>query len=199
MTGTKDKILLIGGGGHCKSCIDVIEQENKYRIAGIVDMPEKKEQSILGYPVLGCDDDLPELIQSYPNVLITLGQIKSPVRRMELFNDLQEMCALFPVIQSPLAYISPHAQVADGTIVMHHALINAGAQVGRNCIINTKALVEHDAVIEDHCHISTGAIVNGGATIGCGSFVGSNSVSPEYASTPINSFIKANTLFGRKK
>ena len=34
------KIILIGGGGHCKSCIDVIEQEGKYRIAGIVDMAE---------------------------------------------------------------------------------------------------------------------------------------------------------------
>ena len=37
----KDKIILIGGGGHCKSCIDVIEQEGRFTIAGIVDMPEK--------------------------------------------------------------------------------------------------------------------------------------------------------------
>ena len=149
---TSCSILLIGGGGHCKSCIDVIEREGKYQIAGIVDLPEKRGQSILGYPVLGCDDDLPELIQSYPNVLITLGQIKAPARRIKLFDYLKSIGAMFPVIQSPLAYISPHAQVADGTIIMHHALINAGAQVGS--IINTKALVEHDAVIEDHCHIS---------------------------------------------
>lgn len=194
----KETILLIGGGGHCKACIDVIEQAGKFQIFGIIDLPEKLHQLVLGHPVIGCDEDLPNLLKSCPNVLITLGQIKSPVRRMKLFNDLQQMGALFPVIQSPLAYISPHAQIADGTIVMHHALINAGARVGRNCIINTKTLVEHDAVIEDHCHISTGAIVNGGATIGCGSFVGSNSVSPEYTSTPRNSFIKANTLFGRK-
>jgi sugar O-acyltransferase (sialic acid O-acetyltransferase NeuD family) len=194
----KETILLVGGGGHCKSCIDVIEQEGKYQIAGIVDLPEKRGQSVLSYPVLGCDADLPELIKSYPRVMITLGQIKSPVRRMALFNSLLQLGAQFPVICSPLAYISPHAQVADGTIIMHHALVNAGAQVGRNCIINTKALVEHDAIIEDHCHVSTGAIVNGGASIGCGSFVGSNSVSPECASTPSNSFIKANTLFGRK-
>ena len=36
----KEKLILIGGGGHCKSCIDVIEQENKYEIAGIVDLKE---------------------------------------------------------------------------------------------------------------------------------------------------------------
>ena len=142
----------------------------------------------------GADADLAELIKTFPNVLITLGQIKSPARRIKIFNDLMQMGARFPVIQSPLTYVSPHAKVAEGTIVMHHALINAGAKVGRNCIINTKALVEHDAVIEDHCHISTGAVVNGGVTIGSGSFFGSGAVSKEYTSIPANSFIKANSL-----
>lgn len=189
----KEKIILIGGGGHCRSCIDVIEQGDRFTIAGIVDVPEKKQHNILGYSVVGSDADLAELIKTFPNVMITLGQIKSPIRRMELFNNLKQMGAHFPVIQSPLSYISSHAQVAEGTIVMHHALINAGANVGRNCIINTKALVEHDAVIEDHCHISTGAVVNGGVTIGSGSFFGSGAVSKEYTSIPANSFIKANS------
>jgi sugar O-acyltransferase (sialic acid O-acetyltransferase NeuD family) len=185
----KEKIILVGGGGHCKSCIDVIEQEDHFTIAGIVDVPEKKQQSVLGYTVIGTDADLAELIKSCPNVLITLGQIKSPARRIELFNDLMQMGARFPVIKSPLAYVSPHAQVAEGTIVMHHVLINAGANVGRNCIINTKALVEHDAVIEDHCHISTGAVVNGGVKIGSGSFFGSNAVCKEYIEIGENAVI----------
>ncbi|MFO8090861.1 MAG: hypothetical protein R6U13_13555 [Desulfatiglandaceae bacterium] len=78
----KQSILLVGGGGHCKSCIDVIEQEGKYQIAGIVDLPEKQGQSVMGYAVLGTDGDLPELVRTYPNVLITLGQIKTPERRI---------------------------------------------------------------------------------------------------------------------
>jgi len=191
----KEKIILIGGGGHCSACVDVIEQEGRFTIAGIVDVPEKKQHNILGYSVIGSDADLAELIKTFPNVLITLGQIKSPTRRMELFNKLKRMGALFPVIQSPLAYVSPHAQIGEGTIVMHHALINAGARVGRNCIINTRALVEHDAVIEDYCHISTGAVVNGGVIIGSGSFFGSGAVSKEYTSIPSNSFIPANSLY----
>jgi sugar O-acyltransferase (sialic acid O-acetyltransferase NeuD family) len=170
-----------------------------FTIAGIVDVPEKKQQTVLGYTVIGSDADLAELIKTSHNVLITLGQIKSPARRMELFNDLQQMGARFPVIQSPLAYVSPYAHVAEGTIVMHHALINAGARVGRNCIINTKSLVEHDAVIEDNCHISTGAVVNGGVKIGSGSFFGSGAVAVENASLPSNSFIKANSLIPKKR
>jgi sugar O-acyltransferase (sialic acid O-acetyltransferase NeuD family) len=191
----KEEIILIGGGGHCRACIDVIEKEGRFIIAGIVDVPEKIQQKVLGYPVIGSDPDLPELIKTYRNVLITLGQIKSPNRRIALFNDSKQLGAYFPVIQSPLAYVSSHAHVAEGTIIMHHALINAGASVGKNCIINTKALVEHDVVIEDHCHVSTGAVINGGVTIGSGSFFGSGAVVPESISISSNSFIKAHSLY----
>jgi len=51
----KEKIILIGGGGHCKSCIDVVEQQGKYQIAGIVDLPEKLHQKLLGYEVITCN------------------------------------------------------------------------------------------------------------------------------------------------
>ena len=182
-------LILIGGGGHCKSCIDVIEQEGKYRIAGIVDMPEKMNQKILGYKIIGTDEDLPLLAKKYSSFLITIGQIRSANKRILLFNRLRELGARFPVIFSPLSYVSKHATVAKGTIVMHYALVNAGADIGKNCIINTKALIEHDAVVEDHCHIATGAIVNGGAKIKPGAFVGSNAVTRGYVTVGEKSFI----------
>jgi sugar O-acyltransferase (sialic acid O-acetyltransferase NeuD family) len=184
---SEPSILLIGGGGHCKSCIDVIELGGRYQIAGIVDFPEKRGQQVLGYSVIGCDEELPELLRTYPNLLITLGQIKAPERRIALFQSLLKMGARLPAIQSPLAYVSPHAQIGEGTIVMHHALINAGARVGRNCIINTKALVEHDAIIDDHSHIATGAIINGGVSVG--TFIGSNAVIRETISIPKRAII----------
>lgn len=193
----KEKIILVGGGGHCRSCIDVIEQEGKYVIAGIVDIPDKLEQSVTGYPVIGSDANLPDLVKFYSNVLITVGHIKSPNRRIELFEYLKEFKAVFPVIRSPLSYVSSHALIEEGTIIMHLALINAGARVGRNCIINTKALVEHDAVIEDHCHISTGAIINGGVVVGRESFIGSGSVTKEYISISSNTFLQANSFVGK--
>ena len=97
----KEKIILIGGGGHCSACIDVIEQEGRFTIAGIVDVPEKKQHNVLGYSVIGSDADLAELIKTFPNVLITLGQIKSPTRRMELFNDLMTDGCTFSCDQVP--------------------------------------------------------------------------------------------------
>jgi len=191
----KKGILLIGPGGHCRSCIDVIEQGGSFEIAGIVGKPGETESSklkaqgwkngveaataVMGYPIIGTDVDLPELRKKYKYALVTVGQIKSPNTRRRLFDRLLELDFELPVIISPLAYVSKHASIGRGTIVMHHALLNAGAEVGENCIINTKALVEHDAVVEDHCHISTGAIVNGQARIGQGSFMGSNALTAQ--------------------
>ena len=188
------KIILIGGGGHCKSCIDVIEQEKKYKIAGIVDLPEKIGNKILGYTVFASDYDLPELAKNYDYCLITLGQIGTAEKRIKLFELLKNLEMKFPVITSPTAYVSKHAEIEEGTIVMHGAIINAGAKVGKNTIINSKALLEHDSLIEDHCHVSTASVINGGVILRKGSFYGSGSISKQYVEIPENSFIKANSL-----
>lgn len=185
----KQSIILIGGGGHCKSCIDVIEQVETFHIAGIVDVPEKLHQKILDYEIIATDDNLPDLVKECENFLITLGQIKSPDKRTRLFEKVKELGGRLPIIVSPLAYVSRHAGIEEGTIVMHYALVNAGAKIGRNCIINTKALIEHDAVIEDHCHIATDAVINGGVRVGTMTFFGSNSVSKEYIEIGENSVI----------
>lgn len=171
----KPKLILIGGGGHCAACIEVIEQEDKFEIAGIVDKVSASGM-LLGYPVLCGDDDLRELRSSYDCALITIGQIKSPSTRIRLFEYCKLLGFIQPTIISPRAYVSKHALIGEGTIIMHDALINSRATIGSNCIINTKALIEHDVIVEDHCHISTGAILNGRVNLGAGSFVGSGSV-----------------------
>jgi sugar O-acyltransferase (sialic acid O-acetyltransferase NeuD family) len=187
-------VILIGAGGHCKACIDVIEQENKFRIGGLVDVQDKLHEKILSYEIIATDEDLPRLVNEYPYFLITLGQLQSPQKRISFFNFLKKMGADFPVIISPLAYVSRHASIGKGTIVMHQALVNAGARVGMNCIVNSKSLIEHDAAIADHCHIATGAVVNGGTHIAQQTFVGSNAVIKEYIKIGKSSIIGAGAV-----
>lgn len=183
------QLILVGGGGHCKACIDVIEQEGKYTISGIVDLPEKRSQRILDYEIIGTDEDLPLLVKGHGSFLITIGQIKDPAPRIALFRRLKDLDANMATVVSPLAYVSQYASVGEGSIVMHHAVVNADARVGKNCILNTRALIEHDAVIEDHCHIATCAVVNGGARIGRGTFLGSNAGTRESVQIGENSLI----------
>jgi len=172
----KPNIILIGGGGHCKACIDVIELENKYTIAGIIDVKEKVGNTILGYPIIGTDADLPQLATQYDNFFITVGQIKSADLRIKIFQQLKQLNTNIPTIISPLAYVSQHAKISEGTIIMHHTLVNANATIGKNCIINNKALIEHDVIIGDHCHISTNATINGDCVVQNNSFIGSGAI-----------------------
>ena len=189
-----NKIILIGGGGHCKSVIDVIEQEARFEIAGIIDKPELLGSKILGYSVIGNDFDLESLAKKYKNALITVGQIKSVLVRVKLYDLVINTGFILPSIISPSAYISKHSKIGNGTVVMGNAIVNANSSVGDNCIINSKALVEHDCKISDHCHISTNATINGGVKIGSKSFIGSNVTTKNNIIINENSFIKAGTL-----
>ena len=183
------KLILIGGGGHCKAVIDVIEQEAKYTIAGIIDQKELIGQEVLGYKVIGCDNDLKNLFKEYTYAFVAIGQLRSNVLRVKLFNQLKDIGYTLPCIISPLAYVSKHAIVEEGTVIMHHALVNAEAKIGKNCIINSKSLIEHDAIVEDHCHISTATVINGGVVVKSNSFIGSNTTTKEYIE--IEGFVRA--------
>lgn len=169
-------ILLLGGGGHCRSVIDVIEQSSQFAVRGIVQRSEDGTDPVLGYPVLGDDAALAELLADCPNALITVGQIRSASLRRRLYAQLQEHRACLPVLVSPRAYISRHAELGPGSVVLHGAIVNAAVQAGVNAIINTQALLEHEVKIGDHVHIATGARVNGGVQIGDGCFVGSGAI-----------------------
>ena len=189
-----NEIILIGAGGHARSCIDVIELTGLYKIAGLVEKNDANSNESLGYPVLGTDDDLSNLRKEYKFALVSVGQIKSAEIRIKLFQLLREMDYALPAIVSPRAYISKYAQIGDGTIIMHDAIVNANTKIGKNCIINNKALIEHDAIIGDHCHIATGAIVNGEVTVGNESFFGSGAVTRQSVSIGNNCVIGAGVV-----
>lgn len=174
-----NEILLLGGGGHAHACIDVIEGSQGYRIKGVVQSKKDGSDPVLGYPIIGRDEDVPKLLQSIPFALVTVGQIKTPIIRMRLYEFLKACGAKLPVIVSPRAYRSTRALVGEGSILMHASVVNAQARVGANCIVNSMALIEHDVVVGNHCHVATGARLNGGVRIGSGTFIGSGAILKE--------------------
>lgn len=169
-------IVLIGAGGHCRSCIDVIESTGDHCIAGIIDTDIKVGQEISGYKIIGTDNDCEALIKKGHQFLITIGNLKLIELRKSIFEKLISMGASMATIVSPRAYVSRTAAIGIGTIVMHDAFVNTFAKVSDNCIINTGAAVEHDSTIGNHCHISTFSVVNGASVVDDKVFAGSRSV-----------------------
>lgn len=190
-------LLLIGGGGHARACIDVIEKHGQYAIIGILDSSAQGE--ILGYPILGDDTLLESLRKRASHAFISIGQIESKATRHKIYQKLKNLGYTLPHIISPLAYVSASARISEATIIMHHALINANATIGTACIINSKALIEHDCVVEDFCHLSTASVVNGGCHIGAGSFIGSNMVLRHNSAVKPDSILYHNPLESRAR
>lgn len=167
-------LILIGGGGHCKSVIEAAESAG-YSILGVLDMPEDVGKEILSTKVIGTDDDISSYVDK-AEFVITVGFIKNPAIRIKLYNKVKEAGGKLATIIASTAHVSKYATIGEGTVVMHHAFVNAGAKVGNNVILNTFTNIEHDAVIGDQCHISTGTMVNGDCKVGANCFVGSQSV-----------------------
>ena len=167
-------LILVGGGGHCKSVIDVAESAG-YNILGMLDMPEDVGKQVLDYKVIGTDDDIPLYVDK-AEFVITVGFIKNPAIRIKLYNKVKEAGGKLATVIASTAHVSKYSTIGEGTVVMHQAFVNAGAHIGANCIINTFCNIEHDAQIGDQCHISTGTMVNGDCKVGERVFVGSQSV-----------------------
>lgn len=170
----KTPLLLIGGGGHCASVIDVVESTGSYEIVGIVEAPGAEYKELMGYSVVGTDDDLESLIQQTPNCVITVGQLETAGLRKKLYDRALALGAHLPVIVSPLARVARQSEIGAGTVVMHFALVNSLAKIGHNCIINNYASIEHGASIGAHSHLSTRSTVNGDCHIGHSCFLGSS-------------------------
>jgi sugar O-acyltransferase (sialic acid O-acetyltransferase NeuD family) len=190
MSKLRKNIVLVGGGGHCVSVIDVIENENRFNILGILDS-SSTEESILGYSILGGDDLIPELVKKNTFFLITVGQITSYSVRKKISEILKDNFANLATVISPLAYVSKHASIEEGTIIMNGAVVNAKSKIGKNCIINTMSNIEHGVSIGEFCHISTCAVVNGESVIGNGTFIGSNATISNNITIKENSIISA--------
>jgi sugar O-acyltransferase (sialic acid O-acetyltransferase NeuD family) len=173
---SKPGLILIGAGGHARSCIDAIEEEGTFKIAGLVGLTQQVGTEFLGHKVIATDFELEFLAKRFEYAVISIGQIATYENRETLYNLALSAGFKLPTIISPSSYVSRHAKIGMGTIIMHSVIINAGASIGDNCIINTQALLEHDSQLGNHCHVSTGAILNGSVTVGDGSFIGSGAV-----------------------
>jgi sugar O-acyltransferase (sialic acid O-acetyltransferase NeuD family) len=170
----KKSIVLIGGGGHCKACIDVIETTG-FEIAGIIDKKAGAGE-VLSYEIIGSDNDLENIVKKDYKFLVTIGQIKDPLPRIKIFERIKQLNGELATVIGSSASVSKYSTIGEGTIVMHQAIVNSATKIGINCILNNRALIEHDCTIGDHTHISTAAVINGDCTIGNRVFIGSNSV-----------------------
>ncbi|GGG63314.1 acetyltransferase [Paenibacillus radicis (ex Gao et al. 2016)] len=173
----RDKVVIIGGGGHAKVIIDILNSSNRYDIVGFTSQ-SNHQQNLCGVQYLGDDSILSSLmLEGIKYCSIAIGDNKI---RKKLFDKLVKE-GFTPINAiSPSAYVSSSARIGNGVVIMPGAVVNASAIIEDNVIINTLTGIDHDCTISAHSHIAPGVSLAGGVFVGEGTFIGvGSSVIPE--------------------
>jgi sugar O-acyltransferase (sialic acid O-acetyltransferase NeuD family) len=175
----KPKVLVVGAGGHAAACIDIIEEENRYKIIGLIGVPSEIGRKLSGYKVIGTDENLKQLLKLTDKIILGVGQIKSPSLRIKITNKFIDSGFKFQSTVSPSSRVSKDSNIGIGSVIMHNTTISTGSVIGDYSIINTGTIIEHDSKIGSFTHISTGVILNGNTSIGNNTFIGSGTIVKE--------------------
>jgi sugar O-acyltransferase (sialic acid O-acetyltransferase NeuD family) len=166
-------MIIFGGGGHGKACLDLVRSLKTYRVVGFVDdgIPVGKE--IMGTPVLGGGQILAEIYSQGIRLAVNaVGGIGNVAVRIKVFGALAEIGFVCPAIVHPTAFIEASASLSPGVQVFPHAYVGSEARVGFGSIVNTGAIISHDCELDEVVNISPGAILAGEVQVGPRGLIG---------------------------
>lgn len=188
------KLVLVGGGGHCRSVIDAAKRMNCFDEIVITDPNIEQGTIVLGCEVVGTDDCLEELHQQgFEYAFVTVGSVGVNPLREKIADKVAVFRYKFPVIQDPSAVVSDSAIIGDGTFIGKNVIVNADAKIGNHCIINTGAIIEHECTVDNFTHISVGTILCGEVSVGSNCMIGAGSTIIQCVRISKNVVIGANS------
>ena len=162
-----ENIVIIGSSGHAKVIIDIVEQQGRYKIAGLIDRNQKVGKETLGYKVLGKDEDLPQLIDScsLKGSIVANGD---NFIRSKVVDNLMKLDLELPFVSAihPKSSIASGVLIGEGSVIMAGVAVNSSCSIGRFCILNTNSSLDHDSVMEDFSSIAPRVTTGGNCMIG---------------------------------
>ncbi|MFO0262967.1 MAG: NeuD/PglB/VioB family sugar acetyltransferase [Planctomycetota bacterium] len=166
------KVLLIGGGGHCKDVIWLLRESIKPEFLGIIDGRLPVGATVCGVPVLG--DDLGLERFSQVEVIIAIGSSR---RRFEVWKAICHKFPhfRFPSVIHPSVKLAPGVRVGEGTLITAGSTIANDVIIGNQVVVNLQSIIGHDSTIGDSATLAPGTVIAGGVTVGEGFEFGPNS------------------------
>lgn len=186
------KIVIVGAGDHAKVVLEALTaQADRFQVVGLVD-PDAPVGALLGFPVLGDNDRLPDLrAAGVDAAVIAVGSNRL---RTRLGEKARAMGFELPPIIHPAAWISPSAQLGSGVVVMAKAIVGTLARLEELVILNSGAIAEHDNRIGAGTHIAPGAVLAGGVCVGKRVLLGVGCTVCPYVSIGDNTIVGAGSV-----
>lgn len=172
------KTIILGSGGHAKVIIEILRAAGLYEPVGCVAPGADGGGALLGVPILGDDNALPELReQGIRYAMVALGDNHLRQRLMQYVVGLGFELAN---AVSPAATIAASTRLGVGLAIMPGANVGPETVIEDGVIINSRASVDHDGALGYCCHIGPGATLAGCVSVGARAFVATGaSVIPE--------------------
>jgi len=158
----KSKIIIVGAGGHGKVVCDAILAQNQYEIVGFLDGTVAIGSEITKkFKVLETPENITKLTDAAEYFILAIGNNKIRAKFFELSQKIFKPA----IIIHPSAVIGLEVHIAEGSVVLGNAVINAFSSIGKNTIINSGTVVDHECKIGNHIHLSIGTIVGSNSEI----------------------------------
>ncbi|MGD1090979.1 MAG: acetyltransferase [Bryobacteraceae bacterium] len=165
----KPRVVLIGSSWHARVIIEILEERNELELVGCTSI-DSTQSEVLGYPILGNDAVLPQLLAS--GVHLAFVAIGHNETREAVARRIEELGLELINAISGRAILSPRAVVGRGVAIMPGAVVNTGVIIGDGVVVNTGATIDHDCSIGRYAHIGPGANLAGSVRIGDGALLG---------------------------
>ena len=162
----KPRLLILGAGGHGRVCAEIAELLGQWESIAFLDDADTLPNTF-GNPLLGRLETVFQRLADY-QVVVAIGH--NPTR-LAWVERLMAAAADLPVLIHPAAWVSHHASLGAGTVVLAGAIVNTSAEIGRGCLINLNACIDHDCRLADGVHVGAGTIVRSSVVVGPGALL----------------------------
>ena len=182
-----EKLLLVGAGGFGRVVLEHASQQ--YDCAFLDD---GGATIVDGIPVIGKTAEIASFYPEYKLLLVTIGNNKL---REKLYNQAAAIGYSFPNIIHPSAYISPHAHIGSGCVILNNVVVQNNARCGDGCILNPGVELHHDSIVGSYCLIYTNSVVRSLTHVGDRIWIGSTATVSTSAVVPDDTTIGDGEVF----
>ena len=171
-----EKLLLVGAGGLGRVVLEHASQQ--YDCAFLDD----GDMSIVdGVNVIGKTGDMKKFFPEYNMLMVTIG---NNILREKLYKEAAAIGYTFPNIIHSSAYVSPHAHIGSGCVILNNAAVQNNARCGDGCILNPGVELHHDSTIGSYCLIYTNSVIRSLTSVGDRVWIGSTATVSTSAIVP---------------
>lgn len=168
------RVVGIGAGGHVVALVDILQADRMYELVGLTDIrPDLWGTEVLGVPVLGGDEVLPQLRrQGVEWAFLGVGTTGNPGPRQAVFRKVRELGFRLATVVHATAWVPASTVIGEGATVLAGAVLGPCVRLGEDVTVYSGAIVEHHSILGDHVQVGPGARLGGGVIVGEMAFVG---------------------------